>query len=128
VKRLYEISYIRPGVPWREIVPEFVRRYLEDQSLYPLLMLGDHHPRHHVPGSGGAIFFATLILAMIGLLLVLARGWREPWWRFVLYGLAASIVPGAITNWPFHELRLNELRGVPAGNYGPSAGMAACSR
>src|SRR4030095_9507081 len=31
---------------------------------------------------------------------------REPWWRFVLYGLAASIVPGAMTDWPFHELRL----------------------
>jgi hypothetical protein len=69
-------------------------------------MLGDHHPRHHVPGSGGAIFFATFILAMIGLFLVLARGWRKPWWRFVLYGLAVSIVPGAITDWPFHQLRL----------------------
>ena len=106
VKRLYEISYIRPGVPWRQIVPEFVWRYLEDQSLYPLLMLGDHHPRHHVPGSGGAIFFATFILATTGVFFVLARGWREPWWRFVLYGVAVSIVPGAITDWPFHQLRL----------------------
>ena len=43
---------------------------------------------------------------MAGLLLVIARRWRDPWWRFVLYGLAASIVPGAITDWPFHELRL----------------------
>ena len=47
---------------------EFVRRYLEDQSLTALLMTGDYHPRHHVQGSGGAIFFATFILAMIGLL------------------------------------------------------------
>ena len=43
---------------------------------------------------------------MAGLLLVIARRWRDPWWRFVLYGLAVSIVPGAITDWPFHELRL----------------------
>ena len=106
VKRLYEISYIRPGVPWWDIASEFVRRYLEDQSLYPLLMTGDSHPRHHVHGCGGAILFATLILAVISLLLVFARRWKDPWWRFVLYGLAASIVPGAITNWPFHELRL----------------------
>jgi hypothetical protein len=49
---------------------------------------------------------ATFILALIGLLLVFTRGWRDPWWRFVLYGLAVSIVPGAITNWPFHQLRL----------------------
>ena len=108
-KRLWEVTYIRPGVPWKQIMasgPEFVRRYLEDQNLTILLMVGDSHPRHHVQGSGGAIFFATFILAMIGLLLVFARGWRDPWWRFVVYGLAVSIVPGAITDWPFHELRL----------------------
>lgn len=106
VRRLYEISYIRPGVPLHEVASEFVRRYLEDQSLYALLLTGDYHPRHHVQGSGGAIFFATFILAMMGLLFVFARGWRDPWWRFVAYGLAASIVPGALTNEPFHQLRL----------------------
>jgi hypothetical protein len=108
-KRLWEVTYIRPGAPWKDIpsqFAEFVRRYLEDQSLTTLLMMGDYHPRHHVTGSGGAIFFATFILAMIGLLLVFARGWRDPWWRFVVYGLAVSIVPGAITNEPFHQLRL----------------------
>ncbi len=105
-KRLYEVTYIRPGLSWKETASEFVRRYLEDQSLYALLMKGDPHPRHHVQGYGGAIFFATFALAIIGLFLVLSRRWREPWWRFVLYGLAVSIVPGAITNWPFHQLRL----------------------
>jgi hypothetical protein len=69
-------------------------------------MTGDPHWHHHVEGSGGAILFATFILAMAGLLLVITRRCRDPWWRFVLYGLAASIVPGAITDWPFHQLRL----------------------
>jgi len=108
-KRLWEVTYIKPGAPWNEIaseVTEFVRCYLQDQSLTPLLMTGDPHWHHHVEGSGGAILFATFILAMAGLLLVIARRWRDPWWRFVIYGLAASIVPGAITDWPFHELRL----------------------
>jgi hypothetical protein len=108
-KRLWEVSYIQPGVPWKDIASqfaEFVRCYLQDQSLTPLLMTGDGHWPHHVEGSGGAIFFATFILAMAGLLLVIARRWRDPWWRFVLFGLAVSIVPGAITDWPFHELRL----------------------
>jgi hypothetical protein len=67
--------------------PEFVRRYLEDQSLTTLLMMGDYHERHHVQGSGGAIFFAIFLLAMIGLWLIIARRWRDPWWRFVVYGL-----------------------------------------
>jgi hypothetical protein len=108
-KRLWEVTYIRPDAPWTEMpsqVAEFVRCYLQDQSLTPLLMTGDPHWPHHVEGSGGAIFFATFILAMAGLLLVITRRWRDPWWRFVLYGLAVSIVPGAITDWTFHGPRL----------------------
>jgi hypothetical protein len=105
-KRLWEVTYIRPERPWMEMACEFVRCYLQDQSLTPLLMTGDGHWHHHVEGSGGAMLFATFLLALAGLLLVIARRWRDPWWRFVLYGLAASIVPGAMTDWPFHELRL----------------------
>jgi hypothetical protein len=108
-KRLWEVTYIRSDVPWKELgsqFAEFVRCYLQDQSLTPLLMTGDGHWPHHVEGSGGAILFATFILAMAGLLLVIARRWHEPWWRFVLYGLAVSILPGAITDWPFHQPRL----------------------
>jgi len=108
-KRLWEVTYINPRASWKEMpaqIAEFVRCYLQDQSLTPLLMTGDPHWHHHVEGSGGAILFATFLLAMAGLLLVVLRRWRDPWWLFVLYGLAASIVPGAITDWPFHELRL----------------------
>jgi hypothetical protein len=105
-KRFYEVTYVRPGMPWSEIASEFVRRYLEDQGLTGLLLNGDVHPRHHVPGSGGVFFFASFALASIGLFIVLFRLLGDAWWRFVLYGLAASIVPGAISNWPFHALRL----------------------
>jgi hypothetical protein len=34
------------------------------------------------------------------------RHWREPWWRFVIFGTAASIVPGALTADQFHSLRI----------------------
>jgi hypothetical protein len=108
-KRLWEVSYIKPDAPWKQIpseLAEFVRCYLQDQSLTPLLLTGDGHWRHHVEDSGGAMLFATFILVIGGLLLVIARRWRDPWWRFVLYGLAVSLVPGAMTDWPFHELRL----------------------
>lgn len=105
-KRLNEISYIRPGVPLRDVLSQFVQRYLEDQGLTALLTIGDVYPRHHVPGSGGAIFLATFILVVIGLAIVLGRHWMDPWWRFVLYGLAVAIVPGAMSTWPFHSMRL----------------------
>ena len=105
-KRLPEVSYMRTGVPWRQTAYEFVRRYLEDQSLTALLITGDYHPRHHVQGSSGPMLFATFVLAMAGLLLVIAHRWRDPWWRFVLYGLAVSVLPSAITIEPFHQVRL----------------------
>jgi len=40
---------------------------------------------------------------------LVVRHLREPWWRFTLYGLAVTIVPGAITYEPFHALRLLAL-------------------
>ncbi len=107
--RFFAATYMRPGVAWRDATYEFVRRYLEDQSLTGLLQTGHPHPRHHVIEAGGVFFFATFILAMIGLSLIVTRHRRDPWWRFVLYGLAVSIVPGAVTFEPFHALRLLAL-------------------
>ena len=105
-KRFNEVSYIRPGVGWNQIASQFVDRYLEDQGLTGLLLNGDPLPRHHVPGSGGVLFFATFILALIGLFVVVTRRTTEPWWRFILYGLVISIVPGAIGIYAFHATRL----------------------
>jgi uncharacterized membrane protein len=105
-KRFNEVSYIRPGVGWNQIASQFADRYLEDQGLTGLLLNGDPLPRHHLPGSGGAFFFATLILALIGLFVVVTRRASEPWWRFILYGLVISIVPGAIGIYAFHATRL----------------------
>jgi hypothetical protein len=105
-KRLHEASYLLSGGSWSEIASQFVKRYLEDQSLMGLLVNGDYHPRHHVPGSGGALFFATFILAVMGLFVLLACLRRDPWWRYILFGLAVSIVPGALGAEPFHQLHL----------------------
>jgi 4-amino-4-deoxy-L-arabinose transferase-like glycosyltransferase len=105
-KRIQEVSYIRLDGSWSEMASHFVKRYLEDQSLTGLLLAGDYHPRHHVQGAGGAIFFATFILALIGIAIVIVRRRSDPWWRFVLYGVAAAVVPGAISVEPFHQSRL----------------------
>ena len=70
--RFFAATYMRPGVPWRDAASEFVRRYLEDQSLIGLLQTGHPLPRHHVIQAGGVFFFATFILAMAGLLLIVA--------------------------------------------------------
>ena len=102
-------TYIKPGVPWRDCAVEFIRRFLEDQSVMGLLETGHPLYRHHVIEAGGVFFFATFVLSMLGLLIIVRSRLREPWWRFSVYGLAVSIVPGAITYEPFHALRLLAL-------------------
>ncbi len=105
-QRFYLISYIKPESTWREIVPMFIRRYLEDFSLISLLIDGDGNPRHHVPGSLGSFLIGAFILVVIGLVVVIVRHWREPWWRFVLYGMLVSVIPGSLTGDQFHSLRM----------------------
>lgn len=105
--RFYLISYVKPQTPWREIVVRFIGRYFEDLSLNKLLLVGDINPRHHVPGLQGTLgsfLFAPFILAVMGIILVLIYR-RDAWWRFVLYGLIVSIVPGALTVDQAHSFR-----------------------
>lgn len=105
-RRFYSISYITPDSPWSEIAPQFVRRYFEDLSLISLLFNGDGNPRHHASGTLGSFLIAAFALTLMGSVVIIVRHWRESWWRFVIFGTAASIVPGALTADQFHSLRL----------------------
>jgi 4-amino-4-deoxy-L-arabinose transferase-like glycosyltransferase len=105
-QRFYLISYIKPDTPWSEIIPKFIYRYFEDLSLIHLLFDGDINPRHHVYGSLGAFLIAAFVLVVIGVVVITVRQWHQPFWRFVLFAAAASIVPGALTADQFHSLRL----------------------
>jgi len=105
-QRFFLISYIKPHSPLSEIVPKFFHRYFEDLSLVSLLFDGDGNPRHHVSGSLGSFLIAAFVLVVIGAAVIVVREWRQPFWRFVLFGAAASIVPGALTADQFHSLRL----------------------
>jgi len=105
-QRFYQISYLTPEMPWRLAASMFIKRYLEDFSLISLLLDGDRNPRHHLQGALGSFFIAVFILAIMGLMVVVVRHWREAWWRFVIFGAAASIVPGSLTSDQFHSLRM----------------------
>lgn len=105
-QRFYLVSYIQPDSPLKEIIPRFIHRYLEDLSLVSLLLDGDGNPRHHATGTLGSFLIGAFVLALIGFVIVVIRRWHEAWWRFVIFGAAASIVPGALTNDQFHSLRL----------------------
>jgi 4-amino-4-deoxy-L-arabinose transferase-like glycosyltransferase len=104
--RFQLLSYIKPESTTGEIITKFISRYLEDINPITLLFYGDINQRHHLPDALGSVFFATFTLAVIGIIAVFVRHRSEAWWWFVLYGLVASVVPGALTVDKFHTLRM----------------------
>jgi hypothetical protein len=100
------LTYVKPESGLLETAGEFARRYLLNVNPWRLLAVGEENVRDHVPGSG-ALLFVTAWLAVAGLLLALRRGARtRDWWRFVVYGLLASVVPASLTGTEFPQLRL----------------------
>lgn len=106
--RFNQLSYITPQKSLWEISTEFVNHYIRNISPRRLLFIGDENLRHHITDTG-PILAATLILAVVGIFVVLARHRKDPWWRFILFGLVVSVVPGALTRDVFHFLRLIAL-------------------
>jgi len=106
--RFYLISYIKPQTPWTEVAWKFAERYLANLNPVRLLVTGELNIRHHIPVMG-SLLLATFILAVIGIDRIAHQHIREAWWRYLLYGLAISLVPAALTNDDFHTLRLIAL-------------------
>ena len=103
--RFYLLSYIKPESTWTEVFLRFVSRFFEELNPAQLLLRGDINPRHHIPDALGSFFIAAFILSMIGIIVVVIRHWRDPWWRYVIFGLLVSLVPGALTVDEHHTLR-----------------------
>lgn len=104
--RFYLLTYIKPESTWGEIIVKFISRFLEDINPLVLIFKGDSNQRHHMPDALGSFYFATFVLALIGIIVIFVRHRRESWWWFILFGLAASVIPGALTVDKFHTLRM----------------------
>ena len=106
--RFGDVSYVRPESTWAEIALRFLGNYFGNFNPLSWLVTGDPEPRHHLPGMG-SLLTPTFILAATGLVVVVVRRRRDAWWRFVIYGLAVSAIPAALTLDYFHTLRLAAL-------------------
>src|SRR2546425_10388187 len=104
--RFWGLSYLGTEKTFQGIVIRFITRYFQDLSFARLLMTGDINPRHHMPGATGSLLAAPFILALMGVVIIFWRHRRDPWWRFIIFGLLAAIVPGALTVDAFHTGRM----------------------
>ena len=104
--RFYLLTYIKPESTYGEIFLKFVPRYFQDINPLKMLLSGDINPRHHIPDAYGSMFISIFVIAMIGMVVVILTKYHDAWWRFIVYGLAASVVPGALTVDVFHTLRM----------------------
>ena len=107
-ERFKYVTFVTPRSTYAEILLQFLKNYAGAFNLWSWLVEGDPEPRHHVAGMG-SLLVAPVLLACAGLVVVLLRHRREAWWRFVLYGLAVSPLPAALTLDRFHTLRLVAL-------------------
>ncbi|MBA2373869.1 MAG: hypothetical protein H0V74_06665 [Chloroflexi bacterium] len=102
--RLAEAGYL--GGPLPEIVGRFVEQLAGNVDPGRALWVGDHNERHHVKGIMGSLLVGTLLLALVGIVRAAGYAVRDPWARYLLYGLVVSYVPASLTTDPFHVHRL----------------------
>lgn len=107
--RFGHVTYLTPTGDKIGLLFNFLGHYFRSFNPWDWLVAGDPEPRHHLM-TMGSLLFATAALACGGLVLFFTqRLWREPWWRFVVYGLLISPIPAALTIDRFHSLRLIAL-------------------
>jgi hypothetical protein len=103
--RFVLITYLAPHSGVAGSAAKFIAHYIHAINPWRWLVTGESNIRDHIPGTP-ALLAPTVLLACAGLVIVLRKHSQIPWWRFLLYALALSIVPAALTTNEFPQLRL----------------------
>jgi 4-amino-4-deoxy-L-arabinose transferase-like glycosyltransferase len=98
-------TYITPESTPAQIASEFGKHYITNLSPWSLLFTGDSHQVAHIP-SMGSLLIAPAPVVIAGIVIVIQRYLRDPWWRFILYGVLVAIIPASFTRDQFPSLRL----------------------
>ncbi len=105
----YEATTIaRDGRSGFDLVVHAVGNWLRDIDPWHWATAGDEAPYIYNTGYG-ALFGAVLLLALVGIVLVLAHERQSLWWRYVLLATLLVPVPAALTVDRYNQIRLATL-------------------
>ena len=105
--RFQYLTYLRPESTFLQIAREFTRHFFANLNPWRLFVSEASMTNElvHVFGPP-AMLTITAVLVVISLVLLFKQPKIDPWWRFMFYGLVASVVPASLTTDNFHMLRL----------------------
>jgi hypothetical protein len=105
----YEATTIaRDGLSAPRVVLQAIGNWFRDVDPWHWATGGDPAPYIH-NGGYGALFGAVVLLALAGVVVVLARERDSLWWRYVLVATLLVPVPAAVTVDRYNAIRLATL-------------------
>jgi hypothetical protein len=108
--RFNMISYLKPENALSVNVLQFIKHYAANLDPRRLFWHGDPNIYQvaHIYGKP-VMLFSTALLLIVGIVIVIRKHSTERWWLYVFYGIAVSVIPGALTVDYFHILRIVAL-------------------
>src|SRR5690606_33691706 len=92
--RFQLVGIIKPESTVVQILTTLIDRFFQDINPMRMILRGDTNARHHIPDALGSFYAGVFILLLIGIVIILTKGYRDAFWRFVTFGLFASVIPG----------------------------------
>jgi DNA-binding beta-propeller fold protein YncE len=99
------VGYMSAEKSYWQVFLEFLSHLGANVSPTNLFLIGDQNLRHHIADTA-PIYAATMLMAAAGVVFILIRHRKIAWWRYVIFGLIASLIPASLTKDDFHMLRL----------------------
>lgn len=108
--RFQYLSYLKPESTWLQVCRDFMKHFWANLNPWALFVTDSSKTNElvHVPGPP-AMLTVTVALVVASVVLLIRRRQVDAWWRFVVYGLIASLIPASLTTDDFHMLRLAAL-------------------
>jgi dolichyl-phosphate-mannose-protein mannosyltransferase len=104
------ITYLDSTAPLLDTVFGFLRHFLLNLNPWRLFVTGDPNLEQiaHIEGTP-LLSISVGFLAILGLIVICRQRWKDAWWRYVMYGSIAAVIPASLTNDSVHMLRLSPL-------------------